>query len=483
VRSDSQDPTDRPSPQDEPPQPRKPQPGQTPGGQPTPGEPSPVEPVEAKPAAAPAPSSHGTLARASRWTVGVVVLLISALLVGVAIIAVYVRDQVLDTNTYVATVAPLGANPTIQSAIANRLSTEIVTQTDIAGTANDLANRLVRQGAQERVKDLVPPLVSGITSFLDDEIKKLLATPEFEQLWNEINRSAHAGLVAVLTGTKHGAVSATSNTVTVDLGVILQRVKQRLIERGLGFAEKIPDKSIPYTVVQSNKLAKIQGLVRALNTLGTWLPWVAVAVFVGGFLITPNRRRGILTGILMVGIVDILLLALFAVLRSYYIDNLPSTVQSPQAATDIYDTVLRYLNTALQALLVAVIVILVAALYAGPSRPARWIRHQIGRGLDWAGHAIGRTSSGARAVGNAVMTIRWPLEVALAIIGVVILLVTTRPSPAAVGWLTFVLVAILVVVEILARMAGAPTPTAPADGEPIGGAPIGPRSQPTGQPA
>ncbi len=168
------------------------------------------------------------------------------------------------------------------------------------------------------------PLVSGITGFRDDTIKKLLATPKFEQLWNQINRNAHASLVAVLTGTSHGAVSANNNTVTVDLGVILDRVKQRLVARGLTFAEKIPSKSIPYTIVQSNKLTKIQSYVRAFNTNATWLPWVAVALFVGGFLITPNRRRGILTGIIMVGVVDILLLAVFAVLRSYYIDNLPS---------------------------------------------------------------------------------------------------------------------------------------------------------------
>lgn len=460
-------------------------PNEPPNGEPTPGAPPPAE-TGAEPAAVAIEASRtgqGRWALVSRWTAGVVVLLIAALLGGVAVIATYVRDQVLDTNTYVATVAPLGSNPTIQAAIANRLSTEIVRQTDIAGTANDLANRLIQQGAQERVKDLVPPLVSGIQSSLNDRILKLLATPEFAQLWNEINRNAHASLNAVLTGTKHGAVSASSDTVSIDLGVILDRVKQRLIERGLTFAEKIPSKSIPYTIVQSDKLPKIQSYVRAFNTLATWLPWVAVALFVGGFLITPNRRRGILTGIIMLGAVDILLLALFAILRSYYIDNLPPTVQSPQAATDIYDTLLRYLNTALQALLVAVIVILVAALYAGPSRPARWIRRQISRPLDAAGHALGRTSTQARAVGQAVMTIRWPLEVAVAVIGVVIVLVTTRPSPAAVGWLTFVLVAILLVVEVLARMAGPATPGTPADGESDGGAYMGPRGEATGQPA
>jgi hypothetical protein len=190
---------------------------------------------------------------------------------------------------------------------------------------------------------------------------------------------------------------------------------------------------------------------------------------VGGFLTTPNRRGGILTGIIMLGVVDILLLAVFAVLRSYYVDNLPATVQSPEAATDVYDTLLRYLNTALQALLVAVIVILVAAVYAGPSRPARWIRHQIGRGLDWAGHGIGGRSARARAVGRAFTTMRRPVEVGLAVIGVVILLVTTRPSPAAVGWLAFAIVAILVVVEITARMAGAPAPSAPTSGDRDGG--------------
>jgi hypothetical protein len=190
----------------------------------------PTEPPGAEPAyvAVEAPhAGHGTWALVSRWTAGVVVLLLAAVLGGVAVIATYVRDQVLDTNTYVATVAPLGANPTVQTAIAQRLSTEIVKQTDIAGTANDLANRLVQQGAPARVKDLVPPLVSGIQTFLDDTIKKLLATSEFEQLWNQINGNAHASLVAVLTGTKHGAVSSSGDAVTIDLGVILQRVKQR----------------------------------------------------------------------------------------------------------------------------------------------------------------------------------------------------------------------------------------------------------------
>jgi hypothetical protein len=64
----------------------------------------------------------------------------------------------------------------------------------------------------------------------------------------------------------------------------------------------------------------------------------------------------------------------------------------------------------------------------------------------------------------------------------VILLVTTRPSPSAVGWLTFALIGILIIVEILARMAG-PVSKPPAGGEPDGGAAMGPGGEPAGQPA
>jgi hypothetical protein len=423
---------------------------------------------ENPPSPPPTPRRQGTWARASRWTAGVVVLLLAAVLGGVAVIATYVRDQVLDTNSYVSNVAPLSSDPQVQDALAARLSNVIVTQANLAGIANNLATRLVQQGAPQRTTDLVQPLVQGITSFLDNTIRSYLATPEFQRIWEDANRSAHTGVVAVLTGERQqgSAVSSTGTTVTVDLGQILDRVKQRLAARGLTFVQRIPSVSIPYTLVDSPKLPKIRAWVRAFNSIALWLPWVAVVLFVAGFLITPNRRRGILTGIIMLGAIDVLLLAVFAILRSYYIANLPPSVQSPPAATVLYDTVLRYLNTALQSLLVLVIVVIVAALFAGPSRLARWLRHQIGRGLDAAGHGLGQLSPQAPPVGRAITTIRKPLEIVLAAFAIVILIVATRPSPAAVGWLTLAIVGIIVIIEILARMAGAPAAAVAAEGAP-----------------
>jgi hypothetical protein len=140
---------------------------------------------------------------------------------------------------------------------------------------------------------------------------------------------------------------------------------------------------------------------------------------------------------------------------------LPSTVQSPQAAANIYDTILRFLNTTLRATLVAVIVVVLAALLAGPSRLAHWIRHQIVRGLDAAGGALGRTGPAAQSIGKAVLVIRRPVEFILAALGVLIFVLVRHPTPAAVLWLTFGIVVVLIVVEILARMSEA-APTQPA---------------------
>ncbi len=104
-------------------------------------------------------------------------LFLAAVLGGVAVVAGYVRSQVLDTDTYVATVAPLATDPAVQDALAQRLANVIVTRADLAGIVNGLASRLVEQGAPPRVTDLVSPLVSGITTFLNDTIRGPAGAP------------------------------------------------------------------------------------------------------------------------------------------------------------------------------------------------------------------------------------------------------------------------------------------------------------------
>ena len=84
-------------------------------------------------------SGHtGGWARAGRWTAATVLLLVSALLFAVAVVAVFVRTQVLDTDRYVETVAPLARDPAIQNAIANRITAAILAHVDLKALADEL---------------------------------------------------------------------------------------------------------------------------------------------------------------------------------------------------------------------------------------------------------------------------------------------------------------------------------------------------------
>src|SRR4051794_38167663 len=64
-------------------------------------------------------------------------LIVGFLLTPVAVLVTYAKTHVLDTDRYVATVAPLASDPAIQSAAANRIATELLAQVDVKQYVTD----------------------------------------------------------------------------------------------------------------------------------------------------------------------------------------------------------------------------------------------------------------------------------------------------------------------------------------------------------
>jgi hypothetical protein len=399
-------------------------------------------------------SDRGRWGRRGRWLGACALLLVAALLGGLAVVAVYLRDQVLDTTTYVQTVAPLVQDPPVREAVATRLADEIITRSDVQTLAAEVAQRLTAQGAPDRVTDLVGPAVSGLRSFLHREIYDLLGTARFQQAWEQVNRVGHDGLVTVLEGGQGRVVTSSGNTVTIDLGALLTAAKERLADRGLTFVSKIPDVSIPYQLVDSAELPKIRRYTEVLNGAATWLPYVALVLLLAGILIAPNRRRGLMTAFAMLAAVAALLLAVLAIGRSYYLGHLPDAIRSPDAAAAVIDTMLRYLVAALQTVLVAALIFLVGGWLAGPSAPATAIRRLGNRLLDAGGRLLARTGSWAAATGRFVAGARVPLRIVAVLVALVALIVANRPGIAAVLWWTLGVLVFSAILELFARAAG-----------------------------
>ena len=410
----------------------------------------------------------GRAKRAGRWTASVVLLFLAALLGMLATVAGYVRGEVLDTNRYVATVAPLAADPAVKAAIANRITTEVVTQLDVPALTDQLINALEQQGAPKILGSLATPIENGVTTFIGKEVQAVVDSKQFEQLWTDANRAAHQGLDAVLTGHDGKLVTVKGTQVSLNLGALVADVKQRLVDRGFGLAANIPAISVSYPLFESDQIPRIQGYVKLLDTAAWVLPVAGVLLLVGGVLAAPNRRRALLIGASMLGVVMLLLLGGLATVRWYYLGHLPKAVESPPAAAVVYDTVLRFLVASAQTLVVLSAIVVLGCWLAGPGRLAGAVRRGVNWLLDAAARGIGRLGVRFGPVPAALARYRRGIELAAVLVALVALVAWRHPGVPGVLWTTVLVLFVAGLVELVARLPGG---TRPVDVGPPGGVP------------
>jgi hypothetical protein len=420
-----------------------------------------VEKVADEPPPEPPPSKAGggRAARAGRWT-GAVALMVVALVLSItSIAAVFARNQLLNTDRYVATMAPLATDPVIQAAISNRISEEVLARVDLKSLATQATEWLTSRGAPDALKTLVGPAVNAVESFVRSEISKIVHSNQFATIWNAANRAGHRALVAILTGSKNGAIVSSGDTVSINLGPLLANVKQRLIADGFGLASKIPAVSAQFTIFESNKLPKLRSTVRLLNDVATWLPWVTLAIIVGAVFTAPNRRRGIILAGLFIALGLLITRGVIHFIAESAIDDLPPTVQSPEAVQHVLTIVLRNVRVAVNFFALIFGLAAVFAFLFGTNRFSTGLRKLINMALDGIGRALGASGIPLGPVPAFVRQYRRiaaPLAIAIAVVVLVF-----NPSVANVLWSVFWVLLALAIVEILARTEK-PAVTAPA---------------------
>ena len=345
--------------------------------------------------------------RRQRWRsiVATLFIVIGCILAPISVVAVWTKNLVTDTDRYVDTVAPLASDPAIQSAIADKITAEVFTHLDVVGITNQAVDALAERGLPPLVATqlhaLSQPLSTGVESFVRTEVGKVVASDAFVNAWTTANRAAHQALVAALTGETREGVTIENDTVSINLGPIIQEVKQRLIDRGFELASRIPDVNPSFVLVQSDYIAQARGAFNLLNAIGNWLPVVALFFLAIGIYVAKGHRRalvgvglGLAGGMLALG----LGLALF---RTIYLNELPLGVLTRDAAAAFDDTLVRFLRLGLRTVLVFGLVIAGRVphrplRYCGPGsgRPDQrhWLaarRRRTGWLPDWPGRCLG----------------------------------------------------------------------------------------------
>ncbi|GAA13108.1 hypothetical protein [Gordonia alkanivorans] len=400
-----------------------------------------------------------------RWVAVGILCVLVALLAILSVTSRFVRGEILDTDRYVTTVAPLASDPALQQEITNTVTDEIFTRIDVealtASALNALTDAVPATETAPRVDraidGLAPVLAAQARTFVQQTVASLVESDQFETLWVEANRRGHTALVSVVTG-EVGPSSVSvdeSGTVSISLGTVIDNVKQRLLDRGFTFAEKIPAVDKEFVLFRSPELVRAQRAVSALDTAADVLPWLAIACALGAVAAAPRGRR--LRALSVVGLTLVLAMLTLAialiVARALYLDDIPPDVLSPDAATAIADAVTEPLRLALRAVAVLGLVVAIGAFLIGGSASAVAVRHGFSGGLDKLQNL--RKSRPPNAFETTAYRARIALRAAIIGVGVLLLMFWNYPTGLVVLLIVMCGLIALLVVEIVIRPARA----------------------------
>ena len=392
-----------------------------------------------------------------RWRtiVAVVLIVVGCVLAPLAGVAVWARNQVTNTDRYVRTVAPLASDPAIQRAVADQITAQIFTYLDVQGLTNQTVDALAERGlgprAADQLRGLAGPLAGGIQGFVRTEVGKIVQSQAFADAWVQANRVAHQALVKTLTGQGDGAVTVQGDTVTLNLAPFIETVKARLVEGGFDLAARIPEVNASFVLFDVKNLTRARSAFNLLNTLGIWLPIIAIVLLAVGVFVAKDHRRALVGAAVGVAVAMVGLGLALAVFRTIYLDAVPAQVLPHDAAAVLYDTIVAYLRLGLRTILVLALVIAAGAFLTGQSTTALRTRQRLAAGIGWlrggAEHAGLRTGP----VGTWVYTNKKVLRIAAVTLAALALAFWGQPTGKTILVLAGLLLAALALIEFLGQ--------------------------------
>lgn len=342
----------------------------------------------------------------------------SAVLV-VAILATWIRAQIIDTSGWTQTSVRLLENEKVREFVAADLSERLLTVVN--------AQNLAAKNLPSQLAPLAPALETAAAQVVPKAIERALEVPKVQELWGKANRLAHSRVIEVLNGGGK-TLSTAGGEVTLNLEALLDRIGAQL-GVGSNIGAKLPAERRQIVLMRSTQLRAAQDIVKALRDLSFVLPLLVVLLYVGAIWIAPGARRHVLLDI-GVGIIAGALIALL--LRrwteSYVVNNLVRSEGARPAMREVLSIATAGWRSRALWLLITGVLFVLAGWVAGPMRWARtlrgWLAQPLLRHPAWFVAAVLAlvlliASLGpARTPGQAIPLL---VELALAVVGVLAL--------------------------------------------------------------
>jgi hypothetical protein len=147
-----------------------------------------------------------------RRTAVVVLLVLSMLFLALGSVGVWAARTAFDSEVFTARVGALGSDPAVQTALATFLTEQVIEALDVEGY---LESRLPPPADL-----LAAPLTGAVSTFVEEQVEKVLGTEAFANAWSTAVDKAHEAFVFVTTSDKSLADTSTGEIVVNLIPVI-----------------------------------------------------------------------------------------------------------------------------------------------------------------------------------------------------------------------------------------------------------------------
>ena len=410
---------------------------------------------ETSAATAPTPAKSRLSARA---IAAVVCLVLGLGLLPIGLVTYWGHRTVTDSERYIETMSPLAYDAEVQDSLAVFLTDKIEEQIDAEALVAQIFGDLLAE--RPALNALVPVVTGAIDSLITEVVNRLVRSDQFEELWNVANTAAQKSLMALLEGRDDGPVSMQGDDVVLDIGVIIDQIKQGLVDRGFAAAANItiPAAEQQIVLVEAPQLAQIRTIYSLTSPVAAGLIWVSLLLLVLGAVLSRRRPRAIAWIGGGIAVSGLLIVTGLGIGQSVFVNTLEGT-PFEKASQVFYDTLLRFLyNGAVVSVLLGVI-ILVVSLYLCGARWAVELRSSVNTLADRVASSIPPgpiTSSGTWVVEHA----RW-LRVGVAAVFALIVVIGNDLSLSRTLWATVIALILLMIIQVWAA-AGRRTSTVTA---------------------
>lgn len=336
----------------------------------SPGGTAPTEPLNTVTAPASASTAEATSARISRRRlIGVDVLIgVTTLLLVVGIFATWANRLLFSPDNWSKTSTQLLQDPNVRSTTANYLVDQLYANVNVTG--------LIKQGLPTQLQGLAAPAAGALRNAAVQGAELALSRPRVQQLWAQANRAADQTFIDIVNGRK-GTVAVKQGVVSLDLASILNNIAARL---GLpsDIASKLPPSVATLVIFKSNQLKYVQNGGKAIKSLAFWLLVIVPLLYILGLFLAKGHRRRTLMTIGFAGILaGVVVILGRSILQGQVVNSLTSDASLQVTIRHVYNIATEILNDVASGVIFIGIVLVAAAWFAGPARPAYATRHAI----------------------------------------------------------------------------------------------------------